>query len=130
MKYDSIKVEIARDGSVIKELVHGDDALDWSAVYPYWLLASFDDRPVGCVQVCPSSPVGRMENLATEDDIDPRLRAMVVKKLMEAGYQTLREMGAQMAMATISFDKRSFKKLLKRRGCVVVDNGNVLAKRL
>ncbi len=133
---EKIKIRIAQnsDGKIIEHLVKssGFDIkdIDWNDVYPYWLVADLNGEVIGCIQTCISKPIGRLEMLAVIEDLNPVLRSIVVKSLLYAGGATLKAAGAQIAMSMIEFGSQSFKKLLKRRGCVVVGQGNMIAKRL
>ena len=122
------------DGETIRELVDAAgfsiDGLDWSKVYPYWLVAENGAGVVGCIQVCVGLPVGHLELMGTSQALSDSQRAKAVKALLLYGSATLQQAGAQLAMGVIPFEMRSYTKILKRRGAVVVSRGNVIAKRL
>ena len=43
---------------ILDEVGQIPDGLDWSRVYPYWLVAEHDGIIVGCAQVLPGFPLG------------------------------------------------------------------------
>ncbi len=129
-----IRLATNADGPQIGELVlvagfdvHG---LDWSNIEPYWLVADEDDEVVGCVQVLPGLPIGRLELLALDEDLTHRQQAVIVRDLLEHGAATLTLGGAQLAAGLIPFTHKTYKRILKKRGCVVIATGNMLAKPL
>lgn len=137
-----MKIRMAQDddGETIRELVTGAgfsiDDLDWSRVYPYWLVAeSFDKSSggagvIGCIQVCIGLPVGRLEMLGVARVLSDSQRAKAVKALLLYGAATLQQAGAGLAMGVIPFELRAYTKILTRRGVRVVNRGNIVAKRL
>ena len=130
----SIRMAQNTDGETIQGLVqHAGftiDGIDWSDVYPYWLVAETGGLVVGCIQVLPGKPIGHTGMLAVRLDHVPREKARAVKKLVIAAMAVLKQGGAQLAMGVVPFELRSYKRALKNRGAVVVSRGNVLAARL
>jgi hypothetical protein len=123
------------EGQRIKELLLADgvvgiEGLDWSRIEPYWLVADLDGEVVGCLQVCLGLPMGRLELLATDKEMPHRMRATVVRELLLQGVATLTRLGAGMATGMVSFDQKAYKKMLRRRGAVVIFSGNTYAKLL
>ena len=117
----------------VRDLVEGAGfnitGVDWSNIHPYWLVV-VDEQIIGCMQVCPGRPVGRLELLAVDPELTHRQRAETVKTLLTTGIETLNKGGSKIAMSMVSFKQKSFKKLLKKRGAVVVSSGNMLAIRI
>lgn len=136
MSKPNITVTLAQngDGDVVKNLVlHSGqtfEGLDWHDIYPHWLLAQIESKPAGCLQVCVSKPVGRLEILSISPALGHRDRACVVKALVRQGMETLRLGGVGMAVGLIPFEFKGYKKLVKRRGGTVIGSGNLLARRL
>ena len=64
--------------------------------------------------------------------VDPELshiqRAKTTKLLVESGLLSLKRFGAQVAMWSVPFELKSYKKILKKRGAVVTSSGNQMAK--
>lgn len=127
-----IRLGTNADGPRIGELVAegGFDVigLDWTLIEPYWLVADAGEEIVGCLQVLPGRPVGRLELLAADDSLTHRERTIVIKALIEQGMATLKLAGVQLATGMIPFEHKAYKRLLKKRGAVVIASGNMLAK--
>lgn len=127
-----IRLGTNADGPRIGELVAegGFDVvgLDWTRIEPYWLVADNGEEIVGCLQVLPGRPAGRLELLAAEDSLTHREKAMVIKALITQGLTTLKLAGAQLATGMVPFEHKAYKRLLKKRGAVVIASGNMLAK--
>lgn len=108
--------------------------IDWHDIYPYWLVAEQPARGdasiVGCIQISISKPIGYMELLAIDRRIPKTEQAVLVKALCYAAMGTLKRSGATMAGGMITFDDKSWKNILKRRGAVVLGSGNKFVKRL
>ena len=57
-------IRLARDSEgedirhILDEVGQIPEGLDWSRVYPYWLVAEHDGIIVGCAQVLPGFPLG------------------------------------------------------------------------
>lgn len=104
--------------------------VEWTRLYPHWIVAQNGTGVKGCLQVCPGRPIGRLEMLAVDEEATPVERARVVYALLNQGCDTLAEYGSQLSMGSIPFRFKAYKKCLKKRGCVVVNQGNLMAKRL
>lgn len=104
--------------------------MDWSDLFPHWLLADHDGKPVGTIQICYGKPVGRIEILGIPEEVPRKLRGVVVRELVTAGLATLREYGAQAVSGMIPFSMPSYKKAAKRRGWITLDSGNIMLARL
>lgn len=134
---DKVSIRLAKneEGTEIYDLVRENgfkiDGLDWSDIYPFWLVAeNKEEKIIGCLQVCVSRPIGHIEMLSVKPDVIPMEKAIVVKSLLIAATITLKKGGAQLASGMIPFEMKSYKKLLKKRGCVVIASGNLMVKRL
>lgn len=115
--------ELAEQNGFIKDL-------DWTDIEPYWLVVENGRGVVGAVQVAPGKPCGRLEMLSTDPALERFERGRVVKALLDQGYATLTMGGAQIALGLIPFGLKSYKRVLKKRGAMVVTSGNLMAKRL
>ena len=134
---DRVSIRLAKneEGEKIHDLVNKNgfkiNDLDWSDIHPFWLAAvDEEDSILGCLQVCVSRPIGRIEMLSVKPDVTPIERAIIVKSLIIAATITLKKGRAQLASGLIPFDMKSYKKILKKRGCVVIASGNLMAKKL
>ena len=123
------------DGSRLRELSMQEgfpsaDDLDWSDIYPYWLVARINGEVMGCIQIAMSKPVAYAEMLSIDRSVGHKSRALMVKELVLQASGTLARGGASMVVGMIPFELKSYKKILKKHGAVVVASGNLLAKRL
>ena len=132
----AIRIAESRDGECIRELlgvtgsILDELPIDWSDLGGNWLVAERSGQVVGCLQVCPAKAIGRLEHLGLDTQMSDPHRAACTKFLIETGYTTLRLWGSQCAMAFVPFDLAQYKRILKRRGCIVVSSGNFMLKRL
>ena len=85
---------------------------------------------IGAIQIILARPIGWLEMLCLQPDLSHRDQAMAVKALVERGLLALTAFGAQVAMGSVPFELKGYKRILKRRGAVVTSSGNVFAKRL
>jgi len=131
-----VRIRVAKnsDGNAIYQLVTDNgfsvDGLDWNDIEPYWLVCEHEGDIVGTIQVAPSKPIGRLEMLSVDKTLSHTLRAIVVVQLLIYGSSTLKAGGSQMASGLIPFEEKSYKKILKKHGCVSLGIGNLMAKRL
>lgn len=104
--------------------------LDWSNIYPHWLVAKIGDRIVGCMEVLLGRPVGRLEVLSIDQDLNKRERSTVLHSLIFQGMLTLRGYGAELVASMIPFENKAWKKVLVKRGGMITSSGHILVKRL
>ena len=130
----NIRLATNADGPEIGELVEAGgfrvDGIDWSDIEPYWLVAENGAGIIGCLQVLPGKPIGRIEFLVVDEGLSHRERALVSKALGIQGYATLKMAGSQAASNLVNFKDKGFKRILKRRGARVMASGNMFLKRL
>ena len=132
----NIEVRLAtnEEGNDVHGLVYSSgvriEGLDWSDIYPHWLAAEIEGKIVGCIQVCLGKPIGMIEYLATDEALSHKDRARVVLALFDQALGSLKTYGAQMASGSIPFELKAYKRVVKRRGGVVLYSGNVFVKRL
>lgn len=127
-----MKIRIATDDDAprIRELVNPHIDMNWSAVYPYWLVCEREGI-VGCINVCMSKPIGVLDQLGVDPELGPHARAKVVRELIMQGQATLRKAGAEASISLIPFSQRSYKRALKKHfGAEVVGQGNIVMARL
>ncbi len=129
----NVRLATNDDGPVMAALytaAGGPVSVDWSEVYPHWLVAEIEGCTVGFVNVSPGKPFGRVEMLTLDPELGKSDRARVAKELGFAGLDVLKAFGTQVNIAVIPFKERSYKKILKRLKFWRIDGGNVMAKRL
>ncbi len=129
----NIRLATNEDGERIEELVSGQigAGLDWTDIYPYWLVAEKGGKVVGCLNVALSKPVGRLDLLAIDESLSPHARGKAVRGLLVQGGATLKAHGAQMVFSVVPFELKSYKRILKKHfGAVVVGQGNMIIARL
>ncbi len=129
-----VSVRFARDseGILIAQMVHGShDAVPttgWERVAPYWLVATHADEAIGALQVCYSSPIGRLEFLSFVPGLPFRVRAAAVRALLTLGSATLAMAGCHVVAGCVPFDQKAYRDVLKANGCTVLSSGNVLIR--
>ena len=108
----------------------GDWDIDWSDIYPYWILAEVDGEIIGMLNVCPGKPFGRLEMMCVEPTIGQAERRQTIVDLDQQGRAVLVQYGCQGSMCNISFGDKGFKRFAKKHGYRVISSGNLLLKRL
>lgn len=130
----NIRLATDADGPEIGNLVEAGgfrvDGIDWTNIGPYWLVAENGAGIVGCLQVLPGKPIGRLEFLVVDDSLRHRERATIARDLGIQGYATLKLAGAQAASNMVNFRNKGLKRILKRRGARIMTSGNMFIKRL
>jgi len=104
--------------------------LDWSDIGHQWIVCVIGERVVGCLQVLPGKPMGRLEHMGLDDSLEGMQRARVTKLLLDTGYKLLHRSGSKAAMGFVPFDLKHYKRALKKRGGIVVSSGNFMLRRL
>lgn len=124
------------EGELVEALLEAQHApldpfLRFDQINPYWLVVELPGRGVvGCVQTCPSRPIGRLEMMATDQSLNDLERGLVVRELILAGCALLAYHGATHAAGFVSFSLKGFKRALKRHGAAVAETGNMLTRRI
>lgn len=91
---------------------------------PYWLLYC-DPDPVGCINVNPGTPVGRLEWLTVRNDIPKRQYACAIRDLCYAGMMILKQGGSQQVAGYVSDQDASWKRVIERRNLKPVEHGTL-----
>lgn len=102
--------------------------LDWSSVYPYWLLGLYAGVPVGTIMVSPGKPFGRTDFLYVTRALPKRVRALLLRDLSYAGVEACRRAGSTGVLSTIADDDSAWLRIALRRGWVPVCTGTFLLK--
>lgn len=138
MKENPVKTRLALDGegSLVATLAahsgfcfKGWD-IDWSRVHPHWLIAEYEGRPIGTINVCLGRPVTRLEIMGIDPEVSQRIRGCTALALTDAGSVIARQYGAEAISGLIPFDNPSYKRVALRRGWIVLDSGNLLLRRV
>ncbi|MCP4900054.1 MAG: hypothetical protein GY906_24050 [bacterium] len=133
----TIRIAQNEDGEAVRRLVQeGPDAfapegveLDWSEIYPFWVVAEDEEKIVGTVQLCMALPVGRVEMLSVDPDLSDRDRAKVVKGLTDYAITYMRRSGVQLFTSAVAFGNNRFKRAFKKRHGQIVEQANVFLMR-
>lgn len=105
--------------------------MDWSEVFPFWLVAVLDGVIVGCVQVVMGKPLGSAEFLAVKPGLPNRYRVLCVRDLTVAAMACLRMQGCYMAFTFTPFERKDYKEILKNKfGAVAASSGTIMVKKL
>ena len=132
----ALTVRLARDadGSAIAGLARRGgfeiDGLDWSDIEPYWLVAGDRERIIGALQIILGKPIGWLEILVVDKELDHRMTAIAVKALVERGMTLLAGFGASAVMGSVPDDLRDYMDVIERRGGVTQSHGTLFSKRL
>ena len=128
-----IRLALNEDGPRVEELASPQTGpgLDWSGIYPYWLVAEKEGKIIGCLNVALSKPVGRLDILAIDNSLSPHARGKAVRELILQGIATLKASGSTACLSIVPFKLKSYKRILKKHfNAVVVEQGNVIIRRL
>ena len=103
------------------------EGIDWTGdVGGYWIVAEVDGVAMGCIQVCPSLPIARVELLCVPVDVPYRLKARLVSKLTDMAKVVCRKLGAQ-AISYVFHPTRykDWPRIAQRRGAVKWASGDM-----
>ncbi len=101
-----------------------DQKVDWSEVYPSWLVALYESKVIGAIQTSPTKPVGRVELLFLWPELPKKLKAVAVRRLLHSAYAILQAQGLQGAIGVVPFELVGYKRVLERHfGAVEMDDG-------
>jgi len=133
---DKVKIRLALDetGPLIAEILkeNGIDlpGMDWSKVFPHWLIATVDDDVIGCLQVMPSKPIAYCEMLCVTEKVSFKLRAIAMLKLMQQGIATAYHGGASYVACNIDFGNDKFTNVIKKMNAQMMCGRFLFMKRL
>lgn len=104
--------------------------VDWSRpLGPYWLLYC-DPDPLGCINVNPGTPVGRLEWLTVRKDTPKRAYACAIRDLCYAGMTVLRHGGSQFVAGYVNDQDVGWKKVIEKRHLVPTEHGTLYMGKL
>ena len=124
------------DGPRIGELVRADGFnqdgwdIDWSDIEPWWMAAEIDGVLVAAVQLCPSKPIARVENLALDAGLSHATRGRVCLALESQWRGYFKMCGITGISGLISDDMDSWFNVAQRHGYVEVADGHLVMGRI
>jgi len=126
---DEMAPEIERLAKMTNFEFEGWD-IDWSRVYPSWLLAYHDGVAVGAVQALPGYPVGRVELLSIDRDQSHDVRVAAIKALWIASCASLAAQGVQGAACTIPSVPSGWRDFVEENfGLIAINEGTIMMAR-
>ena len=136
--WKAVVIRVARNeaGEEIKKLLASAGtpdwtlAVDWSDVFPYWLIATINDEVIGCAQVVPAKPYGYIEFLCVKPDAKSSVRIVAAKKLFVGACQQLAALGSAYAFGFVDIRNKPVKNMLKKEGCLISREGHLTVKKL
>jgi len=131
------KVRLAQnsESEIVAALVEphfqmGGWELDFSAIFPYWLVAEIAGEVVGAVNIRISIPLSSIEMLVVKDELDGDERREVVPMLIDAAMTICAAHGASGASTMVSDENAGFLKSLEQNGYVVGNRGSTVFGRI
>lgn len=105
----------------------GPYTVNWLNATGDWMVAEASGKVVGCLQLCIGRPIGRLEMLCVQEDLDPRSKHAIMLELARGGMFALKQMGSQIITVFVAFESKGFKRMIKKRfGGKVTNSGNLL----
>jgi N-acetylglutamate synthase-like GNAT family acetyltransferase len=104
--------------------------IDWSDLEPHWLVADNKGQIVGCIQVTPARPIGRIEMLCVDPDLKLLTRGYVVKHLTDHAVGVNVMYGAQAVASSIPYELQGYFEEASSRGWTETNQGYIIMKRL
>jgi N-acetylglutamate synthase-like GNAT family acetyltransferase len=104
--------------------------IDWHDLEPNWLVAEHKGTVLGCIQVVPAKPIGRMEVLAVDPDLGLITRGVVVKMLTDHAVAMNKMYGAQAVSSLIPSSEADYFHHALERGWIELDEGSIVMRRL
>lgn len=132
---DKIRWAWEYEGPVIRFILENQGVtlahqVDWShPLGPYWLLYC-DPHPLGCINVNPGTPVGRLEWLTVLKETPKRTYACAIRDLCYAGMAVLKYGGSQFVAGYVNDQDQSWKHVIERRGLVPTEHGTLYMGKL
>lgn len=96
---------------------------------PYWLVYCAPN-PVGCINVNPGMPVGRLEWLTVIKELPKRTYACAIRDLCYAGMSVLKQGGSQMVAGYVNDEDLSWKRIIEKRGLIPTEHGTLYIRGL
>lgn len=111
--------------------MEGLEHLDWSNLGGQWLVVlKGEEKVVGCIQVLPGRPIGRVDFMVLDDSLSHRERAEATSMLIEQVTMLLRMAGVGAMISVVPDDPDGWPVVLERRGWAPVGDGMMMIRRL
>ena len=139
MGHRDVTVRLAKndDGDAVAALMEKKDwfqwdnwEIDWHDLEPNWLVAEHEGVILGCIQVVPAHPIGRIEVLCVDPDLGVMMSTAVVKGLTSHAMGTLMMYGSQCASSIIPSELGSYLDALLERDWIILESGSIVMRRL
>lgn len=127
---DKIRWALPHEGLVVQSILLNQNVdlahqVNWNLpIGPYWLLYC-DPHPIGCINVNPGMPVGRLEWLTVIKEVSNRQRAVTIRDLCYAGMASLQRTGSQAVAGYVSTMYPEWKRVIERRGLKPIEDGTL-----
>lgn len=102
--------------------------LDWSEVYPFWLIGEIDGSPSGVVMAMPGKPFGRVDFLYLLPTLSHAEKACLARDLCYAAHDACRTFGSSAMISMIATQDTSWRQIATRRGWQPVCEGSMMCK--
>ena len=104
--------------------------VDFSTVFPHWLIACDGDDVIGCLQVMPSKPIAYCEMLCVTEKASFKLRAIAIRKLILQGIATAYHGGASYVACNINAGNFKFENVIEKLNVKKMCDRTLYMKRL
>lgn len=104
--------------------------IDWSDLEPNWLVGVHSGSIVGCIQVVPARPFGRIECLCVDPELSTMMKYAVTSALTTQAAMTVKMYGAQAVTSLIPYSLPSYFGGAMNRGWFELDEGHIVMRRL
>lgn len=127
---DKIRWALPHEGPVVQAILLNRNVdlarqVNWLLpLGPYWLLYC-DPHPVGCINVNPGMPVGRLEWLTVIKELPKKKYAIAIRDLCYAGMASLQRTGSQAVAGYVSTHYPEWKRVIERRGLKPIEEGTL-----
>lgn len=125
-----IRWALTHEGPVVREILANQgvtlaNQVRWDLpLGPYWILFCAPD-PIGCINVNPGMPVGRLEWLTVKKEVPKRIYACAIRDLCYAGMSVLKQGGSQVVAGYVADHDASWKRVIERRDFYPIEHGTL-----
>ena len=130
VKQVTVRMAQAGDAGALAALTAtflGPYKVNWAEATGDWMVAEVEGKVVGCLQLCLGRPIGRLEMLCVQEDLDARSKHAIMRELARGGMFALQQTGSQIITVFVAFESKGFKRMVKKYfGGRVTNSGNLL----